>query len=156
MQRHSVVEPVRKGGTNDQEFLEESRDSPSNTRGAVLSHVYWSDARHASNPETGDEATTIDLANMVKRCDLDNGTEHENNCESQKRPLATELVVEDGGKYGAKEATCCEQGNNILGDVCVCLAGKSSGSRWQSEIVFEALQGENRAHNTGVISCVGA
>ena len=108
MQRHSVVEPVRKGGTNNQEFLEEARDSPSNTRGAVLSHVYWSDARHASNPETGDEATTIDLANMVKRCDLDHGTEHENNCESQKRPLATKLVVEDGSKYGAKEATCGE------------------------------------------------
>ena len=88
----------------------------------------------------------------MKRCDLDHGTDHEDDGEAQERNPATKFVVCVRGKNGAEEATGCEEGDNVLGDVSVSLAGKSSGGQWQSEVDFEALEGEHRAHNTSVIS----
>lgn len=156
MQRYSIVEPVSKSRTNNQEFLEETRDAASNTWWAVLSNVNRRNAGHATDTETSDETTTIDLADMVKRSDLDDCTDHEDDGETQKRVLATEPVVEDGCEDCAEETACCEQGNNVLGDVGVGLAGESGGGCWQSEVRFEALEGENGAHNTSVIACLGA
>lgn len=85
---------------------------------------------------------------------MDHGTDHKDDCEAQERILATKFVVCVRGKNGTEEATGCEEGDNILGDVSVGLASKSSGGQWQSEVDFEALEREHRAHNTSVISCL--
>ena len=156
MQRHTIVEPVSKGRTDDQELLEKTSDAASDFRRAVLSDVDWGNAGHATDAKTCNESADIDLADVVKRCDLDHGTDHEDDGEAQERNPATKFVVCVRGKNGAEEATGCEEGDNVLGDVSVSLAGKSSGGQWQSEVDFEALEGEHRAHNTSVISCFGA
>lgn len=140
MKRNSIVEPVSECRTDDQELLEETRDAATDLGGAVLSDVDRCDAGHASNTEASDEAADVDLADMVKRRDLDDGADEENNCKPQERSLATQLVVGIRGKDGAEETTCCEQGNNVLGNVGVCLVGESSGGKRQSKVCFEALK----------------
>lgn len=67
MQRHSIVEPVSKGRSNDQEFLEKTSNAASDFRGAVFSDVDWGDAGHATNAKTCDESADIDLADVVER-----------------------------------------------------------------------------------------
>ena len=74
MKRHSVVEPVSKSRSNDQELLEETSDTPSNGRRAVFSHVDWRNTGHATNTETSDEASSVHLTDMVKRGDLNNSS----------------------------------------------------------------------------------
>ena len=152
MQRHTIVEPVSKGRTDDQELLEKTSDAATDFSGAVLSDVDGCDAGHATNTETSNETTDIDLADVVERRDLDNCADEEDECESQERFLATKPIVGKRGEDCTEEAACCEQGNNILGDMGVCLAGESGGRKGQVEVNLEALERENRAHNTSVIT----
>jgi hypothetical protein len=82
MKGHSIVEPVSTSRTNNQEFLEETRDAASNFVCAVLRHVDGCNTGHSTNTKTSNKSASVNLANVVKRCDLDDSTDQEDNCES--------------------------------------------------------------------------
>lgn len=81
MERHAVVQPVREGAPDDEEFLEQAGDTATGRGWAVLTDEHGGDRGHAPDAETSDHTTAVDHANFVVGPDLDGRTEQEHECE---------------------------------------------------------------------------
>lgn len=55
---------------------------------------------------------------MVRSC-LKCGADHEDEAEAHQGVESAELLVDEGGGDGAEEGSCCEERNNVRGDVGV-------------------------------------
>lgn len=65
IQGHAVVEPVGECASYDEELLEQASDTASSGWWAVLTDKHWGNGAHASDAETGNDTSAVDLANRV-------------------------------------------------------------------------------------------
>lgn len=115
MQRHAVVEPVRKGASDDEKLLEQTGDTATDGRRAVLTNKDGSDGGHATDAEAGNDTAAVDLANVVLGARLNGRADEEDDGEEHEGVASAEAFVEESRRDGAEEAAGCEQGHDVGG-----------------------------------------
>lgn len=113
VQRHAVVEPVGKGASDDQKLLEQTGDTATDGRRAVLADEDGRDGGHATDAEAGNDTAAVDLANGVARARLDGRANEEDYGEEHEGVASAEAFVEESGRDGAEEAAGREQRHDV-------------------------------------------
>lgn len=137
---------------NNQEFLKETSYSASNAWRTILADEHGRDGRHTTNTETSDNTTTINLTNGMMSTDLNSSTNQKDDRKHHQCVPTADTLVEESSKDGAEEAAGRQQRDDIGGDLSVSARGKTAGVGGETKIMFEALEGEDTAHDTGIIA----
>lgn len=118
MQRYTIIQPVCKSRTNDQEFLEKTRNATTLGRRAVLRDKHWCNRRHATDSKTCNDATAIDLPDSMMSGNLNSCADHEDAAEKHQGKSTTDLLVDKGGGDRTEETTGGEKGYDIRTSTC--------------------------------------
>lgn len=139
---------------NNQKFLEKTSYSASNTWRTVLANEHGRDGGHTANTKTGDDTTAINLANRVMSTDLHSSTNHENGRKHHQSVTTADTLVEESRKDGAEKAAGCQQRDDVGRYFSVCAGRKTAGVCGEAKVMFEALEGEDTAHDTSIIALI--
>lgn len=155
MQRHPIIQPIRKRTPNHQKLLKQARNPTPHGRRTILRHKDGRDAAHATDAQAGDEAAAIHLADGMQRRRLHGRADEKDEREGEQRVAAAELLVERRREDGAEEAAGGEEGDDILGDARVFGGGEAGRFGGEVEVLLEGLEGEDGAHDAGVVAWCG-
>ena len=170
VERDAVVEPVGDHDTEDDELLEQTRDTATHVGGRVFCDKDGGDTCHATDANwyrsssamihhtrsrlltSSNDTSTVDLANVVMSTSLYGSTYQEDDSVEDKGSLASEAVIQKGGEDGAEEGTGSQQTDDVGRDVSVLRAGESGLVNRETIILLEAGQGQDTSHDTGIIT----
>lgn len=126
MQRHAVVEPVGESASDDEKLLEQTGDTATDGRRAVLANKDGRDGGHATDAKAGNDTAAVDLANCVARAHLDSRADEEDDGKEHEGVASAEAFVEESRRDGAEEAAGREQGHDVGGYMSVFGGGEAA------------------------------
>lgn len=88
----------------------------------------------------------------MRGASLNRSADEEDDREEHERVPASKTVVEERGADGAEETACCEERDDIGGDLGVVVGGEAGGVCGEAEVFFEGCQGKDAAHYSSVVT----
>lgn len=89
---------------------------------------------------------------MMMRADLHSCANHKNGRKHHQSVTTADTLVEESSEDRAEEAAGGQQRNDVGRDFSVPAGGKTTGIRGETKVMFEALEGEDTAHDTSIIA----
>ena len=132
--------------------MEKACYSASNAWRAVLADKDGCDGGHTADTETSDDTAAINLANVVMSTDLHSSTNHENATKNHQSVSSADTLIEESREDRAEKAASRQQRDDVRRDSGVFARRKTARVCRETKVMFEALEGENTAHNTGIIA----
>lgn len=150
---YTIVQPIGKCRTDDQELLEETGDTSTYFSRCILRDKDRSDGRHATDTQASNDTTGIDHTDFMVCCSLDGCTDEKDDGEEHERVTTTKALVQVCGSNRTEEASGGQERYNVGRDGRILVAGETRSVGRKAKVFFESLQRENAAHDSSVITC---